>query len=100
MHCFSCDSLLEVVSLRAIFLEKLFTTAPSLCRRLDEENSAEFFKFVLYERSRVALLAKFAYKVLMIFLCDSIVSDGLADLKVLMFCFTTFASVGQLGSTA
>jgi hypothetical protein len=42
-------------------------TAPSLHRRLDEENSIEFFESVLYERSTVALLAKFAHEVLEIF---------------------------------
>jgi hypothetical protein len=64
---FSCDSSPEAVSLRAIFLENLFTTAPSLRRRLDDENSIDFFKSVLYERPTVALLAKFAHEVLEIF---------------------------------
>jgi hypothetical protein len=58
---FPCDSSPEVVSLRAIFLEKLFTTAPTLRRRLDEEASIKFFKSVLYTFHR--LLAKFVHEV-------------------------------------
>jgi len=44
---------------------QLFTTAPNLRRRMDEEDSIEFF--MVYERSTIALVAKFAHEVLQVF---------------------------------
>ena len=63
----SCVASPEVASLRTVFLEKLFNTAPNLRRLLVEEDSIEFFKSMVYERSTIALVAKFAHEVLQIF---------------------------------
>lgn len=63
----SCVASPEVASLRTIFLEKLFNTAPNLRRLLVEEDSIEFFKSMVYERSTIALVAKFAHEALQIF---------------------------------
>jgi hypothetical protein len=63
----ACDASVEVKSLREVFLEKLFTDAPSLRRRMVELNSVDFFKAMIYERSTIALVAKFAYDVLEVF---------------------------------
>ena len=57
----------EGVSLRTIFLENLFNTTPNLRRLMVEETSIEFFKSMVYERSTIALVAKFAHEVLQIF---------------------------------
>jgi hypothetical protein len=53
----------EVASLRTVFLENLINTAPNLRRVLVEEDSIEFFKSMVYERSAIALVAKFAHEV-------------------------------------
>ncbi|KAJ7504732.1 hypothetical protein B0H11DRAFT_1709425, partial [Mycena galericulata] len=63
----SCDASPEVASLRAMFLEKLFNTTPNLRRLMVEEDSIEFFKSMVYERSTIALVAKFAHEVLQVF---------------------------------
>ncbi|KAJ7689548.1 hypothetical protein B0H17DRAFT_937128, partial [Mycena rosella] len=63
----ACDTSIEVVSLHAAFLEKLFITAPNLRQLVDELDDIEFFKSMVYERSTVALVAKFAHKVLQVF---------------------------------
>jgi hypothetical protein len=53
--------------MREVVLEKLFTDAPSLRRRMVELNLIDFFKGMVYERSTIALVAKFAYDVLEVF---------------------------------
>jgi hypothetical protein len=59
----ACDASVEVKSLREVFLEKLFTDAPNLV----ELDLIEFFKAMVYERSTIALVAKFAYDVREVF---------------------------------
>jgi hypothetical protein len=49
---------------RELFLERLFTDAPTLRRRKAELDVIEFFKAMVYERSTIALMAKFAFEVL------------------------------------
>jgi hypothetical protein len=64
----ACDASTEVKSLREVFLEKNFTDAPSLHHCMVVElNSVDFFKAMIYERSTIALMAKFAYDVLEVF---------------------------------
>lgn len=62
-----CDASAEVSALRDVFLEQLFKTAPILRPLMDEQNLIEFFKSMVYERSTIALVAKFAYEVLEVF---------------------------------
>ncbi|KAJ7073321.1 hypothetical protein B0H15DRAFT_792954 [Mycena belliarum] len=63
----TCGASPEVVSLRRAFLEKLFIDAPTLRVLMDLLEPIEFFKAIIYERSTIALVAKFAYEVLEVF---------------------------------
>ncbi|KAJ7434593.1 hypothetical protein FB451DRAFT_1063296 [Mycena latifolia] len=63
----TCDASAEVMSLRTAFLEKLCTDVPNLRRLMDELDSIEFFKSMVYERSTIPLVAKFAYDILSVF---------------------------------
>jgi hypothetical protein len=59
----------EVVQLRLNFLVQLFKTAPTL-RRLMEDPALtliKFFESMVYERSTIPLVAKFAHEVLEVF---------------------------------
>jgi hypothetical protein len=69
-----CDASPEVVQLRRSFLVQLFTTAPSLRRLMEKSNLTliEFFKSMLYERSKIPLVAKFAREVLEIFYANPV----------------------------
>jgi hypothetical protein len=62
--------------MREVVLEKLFTDAPSLRRRMVELNLIVFFKGMVYERSTIALVAKFAYDVLEVFFRKTCASVG------------------------
>jgi hypothetical protein len=63
----ACEASVEVKSLRTAFLERLFSDAPILRSRMAQLNLIEFFKAMLYERSTIALVAKFAFEVLEVF---------------------------------
>jgi hypothetical protein len=63
----ACDTYVEVMSLRAAFLVQLFKTAPTLRRLMNELDLIEFFKSMVFERSTIALVAKFAHEVLEVF---------------------------------
>ncbi|KAJ7487999.1 hypothetical protein FB451DRAFT_1025256, partial [Mycena latifolia] len=63
----TCDASAEVMSLRTAFLERLSTDALNLHCLMDEVDSIEFFKSMVYERSTIPLVAKFAYDVLSVF---------------------------------
>ncbi|KAJ6492266.1 hypothetical protein C8R45DRAFT_768014, partial [Mycena sanguinolenta] len=58
------DALLR---LRRSFLEKLLNTAPDLRQHMLERNSLKFLKAMIYQRSTIILVAKFAYDVLELF---------------------------------
>ncbi|KAJ7500091.1 hypothetical protein FB451DRAFT_1119230 [Mycena latifolia] len=63
----ACDASAKVMSLRTEVLEKLFATAPNLRRLMDGLDLIEFFKSMVYERSTIALVAKFAHEALEVF---------------------------------
>ncbi|KAJ6458385.1 hypothetical protein C8R47DRAFT_995180 [Mycena vitilis] len=64
-----CDASPEVVDLRTAFLVQLFAGAPSLRRRMENQelNLIEFFKAMVNERPTIPLVAKFAHEVLEVF---------------------------------
>ncbi|KAJ7472894.1 hypothetical protein B0H11DRAFT_1729296 [Mycena galericulata] len=62
-----CDASPEVTSLRIAYLDQLFKTAPTLRPLMDDLNLIEFFKSMVYERSTIALVAKFTHEVLEVF---------------------------------
>jgi hypothetical protein len=62
--CKSSDALVE---LRAIFLGKLFTDPPELRSQMIRLSNIEFLKAIIYPRSTIALVAKFAFDVLEVF---------------------------------
>ncbi|KAJ7239985.1 hypothetical protein B0H12DRAFT_1074906 [Mycena haematopus] len=53
--------------MRAVFLGKLFTDLPQLRSQMAELSNTEFLKAIIYPRSTIALVAKFAYEVLELF---------------------------------
>ena len=63
----SCESSDRLVELRSVFLSKLFADLPSLRGRMAELTNTEFLKAIIYPRSTIALVAKFAYEVLELF---------------------------------
>ncbi|KAJ7104113.1 hypothetical protein B0H15DRAFT_766704, partial [Mycena belliarum] len=63
----TCDASPEVVSLRTAFFGKLFIDVPTLRVLMEILEPSEFFKTMIYERSTIALVAKFAYEVLEVF---------------------------------
>src|ERR1700761_914929 len=63
----TCTSSDEVVQLRVIFLERLFTDLPDLQCQMAELSNTEFLKAIIYPRSSIALVAKFMYEVLEVF---------------------------------
>jgi hypothetical protein len=70
-----CDASPEVVHLRSSFLVQLFATAPNLRRLMEKPNLTliEFFKSMVYERSTIPLVAKFAHEVLEVFYANAVV---------------------------
>jgi hypothetical protein len=70
-----CDASPEVVHLRSSFLVQLIATAPNLRRLMEKPNMTliEFFKSMVYERSTIPLVAKFAHEVLEVFYANTIV---------------------------
>jgi hypothetical protein len=69
-----CDTSPEVVQLRRSFLVQLFATAPSLRHLMEKSNLTliEFFKSMVYERSIILLVAKFAHEVLEFFYANPV----------------------------
>ena len=63
----SCCSSVELVLLRESFMVHLFNYAPRLRHFMVELNTIEFLKAMIYERSSIALVAKFVHDVLQIF---------------------------------
>ncbi|KAJ7231405.1 hypothetical protein B0H12DRAFT_1029491 [Mycena haematopus] len=63
----TCESSDKLVELRSIFLRKLFTNLPNLRNRMAELSNTEFLKAIIYPRSTIALVAKFAHDVLAVF---------------------------------
>lgn len=57
----ACDASPEVMSLRAAFLDQLFKTVPTLRRLMYELDLIEFFKSMVYKRSTIPFVAKFAH---------------------------------------
>jgi hypothetical protein len=64
-----CDTSPEVVQLRHSLLVQLFAIAPSLHRLMEKSNLTliKFFKSMVYERSIIPLVSKFAHEVLEVF---------------------------------
>ncbi|KAJ7267675.1 hypothetical protein B0H12DRAFT_1209080 [Mycena haematopus] len=63
----TCQSSDKLIELRAVFLAKLFTDLPQLHTQMAELSNTEFLKAIIYPRSTIALVAKFAYEVLEVF---------------------------------
>ncbi|KAJ7205345.1 hypothetical protein B0H12DRAFT_457397 [Mycena haematopus] len=63
----TCESSDKLVNMRAVFLGKLFTDLPQLRSQMAEISNTEFLKAIIYPRSTIALVAKFAYEVLELF---------------------------------
>ena len=63
----TCESSDALVQLRATFLAKLFTDLPNLRNQMAELSNIEFLKAIIYPRSTIALVAKFAFDVLELF---------------------------------
>ncbi|KAJ7274405.1 hypothetical protein B0H12DRAFT_396933 [Mycena haematopus] len=63
----TCESSDKLVNMRAVFLGKLFTDLPQLRSQMAELSNTEFLKAIIYPRSTIALVAKFAYEVLELF---------------------------------
>ncbi|KAJ7213545.1 hypothetical protein GGX14DRAFT_360820 [Mycena pura] len=57
----------EVLQLRVIFLERLFTDLPDLQCQMAELSITELLKAIIYPRSSITLVAKFMYQVLEVF---------------------------------
>ena len=60
----SCQSSDLMVELRNVFLRKLFSDLPYLQQWMVELSNMEFLKAIIYPRSTIALVAKFAFDVL------------------------------------
>jgi hypothetical protein len=63
----TCESSGTLIELRGIFLGKLFTDLPNLRHRMAELSETEFLKAIIYPRSTIALVAKYAFDVLEVF---------------------------------
>ncbi|KAJ7232990.1 hypothetical protein B0H12DRAFT_184596 [Mycena haematopus] len=63
----TCQSSDKLVELHAVFLAKLFIDLPQLHTQMAELSNTEFLKAIIYPRSTIALVAKFAYEVLEVF---------------------------------
>ncbi|KAJ7018125.1 hypothetical protein C8F04DRAFT_1329431 [Mycena alexandri] len=63
----TCESSTTVVQLRAIFLAKLFVDLPELRIQMVILSNTEFLKAIIYPRSTIPLVAKFAFDVLEVF---------------------------------
>ena len=63
----TCESSDALVELPATFLGKLFTDLPDLRNQMVELSNTEFLKAIIYPRSTIALVAKYAFDVLELF---------------------------------
>ncbi|KAJ7187675.1 hypothetical protein GGX14DRAFT_342033, partial [Mycena pura] len=63
----SCESSEELVGLRATFLGELFTSLPNLRNEMAVLSNTLFLKAIIFPRSTIALVAKFAHDVLQLF---------------------------------
>jgi hypothetical protein len=63
----TCESSDTLVELRATFLEKLFSDLPNLRIQMMALSNTEFLKAIIYPRSTIPLVAKFAFDVLEVF---------------------------------
>jgi hypothetical protein len=68
----TCTSSDALRALQASFLEKLFSNSPQLQRLMADLSETEFLKALIYSRTSIALLAKYAYDVLQFFYALSV----------------------------
>jgi hypothetical protein len=62
-----CQASPVVLTLRNVFLEKLFHTVPKLQSKMVQLDSIGFLKAMIYERATIVLVGKYVYDVLQIF---------------------------------
>jgi hypothetical protein len=67
-----CSASPEVVALREEFMKALFEREPKLERQWWELSSESFLKALLFPRSTIALVAKFAYEILEVFYAEPV----------------------------
>ncbi|KAJ7023882.1 hypothetical protein C8F04DRAFT_1132932 [Mycena alexandri] len=67
----TCESSDALVELRAKFFRELFTALPTLRNQMVALSNTEFLKAIIYPRPTIALVAKFVFDVLEVFLCCS-----------------------------
>jgi hypothetical protein len=63
----TCESSETLVEICVIFLGKLFNDLLNLGHRMAELSNTEFLKAIIYPRSTIALVAKYAFDVLELF---------------------------------
>ncbi|KAJ7662821.1 hypothetical protein DFH06DRAFT_1397107, partial [Mycena polygramma] len=62
-----CQASPEVLNLRNVFLQKFLRAVPKMQSKIVELNSIELLKALIYERSTITLVGKFAHDVLKVF---------------------------------